>query len=285
MIPRYPTKASPTGLTLTSMQQVEDGRNVQQEVPHRHAYHTIIWVESAKGIHHLDSFRFPLGERQLYFLNPDQVHFLEIAGEPQGCVLTFEDRFVNQAGIRQEFLNDLQLFADCEAPAPVSVSEEQQAQLIHYLQAMGAAMEGEKAYQAEELGALLKLFLIHSKRLMDQQQLQKTTPANRAFEIVREFKRLLNQQFREFHKVQEYADQLMITPGYLNEVLRQETGQSAKQMIQARLTLEARRLAMHSGATMKEIGYALGFDDVAHFSKFFKAQLGESFSKYRRRRG
>lgn len=284
LIPRYPTKATALGLTLTSMQQVEVGRDQAQEVPHRHEYHTVIWIESARGTHHIDSLRFELADGQLYFLSPEQVHFLEVEGSPQGCVLTFDEAFLDQAGLSEPFLASLQLFFDCDEPAPLQVQPDDRPAILQQIQTIAAAMEGERAYQIEELGALLKLLLIHSKRLMDRQQVNKPSLTRRASEIVRQFKRLLQEHFRDSHKVQDYADWMTLSPSYLNEVLRQETGQSAKQLIQARLTLEARRLTLHSGATMKEIGYALGFEDVAHFSKFFKAQLGESFSQYRRRR-
>ena len=49
-----------------------------------------------------------------------------------------------------------------------------------------------------------------------------------------------------------------------------------------RVVLEAKRQATYSGASMKEIAHQLGFDDIAHFSKFFKNFSGLSFSNYKK---
>ncbi|WP_409998185.1 helix-turn-helix domain-containing protein [Escherichia coli] len=45
---------------------------------------------------------------------------------------------------------------------------------------------------------------------------------------------------------------------------------------------EAKRMAIYSETSMKEIAYSLGFDNLAHFSKFFKNNSGSSFSNYRK---
>jgi len=52
-------------------------------------------------------------------------------------------------------------------------------------------------------------------------------------------------------------------------------------MIQDRITLEAKRLLIHSELTMKQIAHALGFKDPLHFSSFFKKCTGISPSAYR----
>ena len=47
--------------------------------------------------------------------------------------------------------------------------------------------------------------------------------------------------------------------------------------------LEAKRQAAYSSLTMKEIAYQLGFDDIAHFSKFFKNVSGSSFTDFKKK--
>jgi AraC-like DNA-binding protein len=45
---------------------------------------------------------------------------------------------------------------------------------------------------------------------------------------------------------------------------------------------EAKRLAMYSDASMKMVAYTLGFDDLSHFSKFFKNVTGINFTQYKK---
>jgi AraC-like DNA-binding protein len=65
-------------------------------------------------------------------------------------------------------------------------------------------------------------------------------------------------------------------------VIKKNTGVSAGHLIRQRVVLEAKRLARYSGAGMKEIAYDLGFNDSAHFSRFFKSIAGTNFSDFKK---
>ena len=58
-------------------------------------------------------------------------------------------------------------------------------------------------------------------------------------------------------------------------------GLTAKEYVQNRIILEAKREAYFTDRTGKEVAYYLGFEDPAHFSKFFKNCTGISFSEFR----
>jgi AraC-like DNA-binding protein len=82
--------------------------------------------------------------------------------------------------------------------------------------------------------------------------------------------------------VAEYAAQLLVTPNYLNRIVKRNTGFSAGHHIRQRIVLEAKRMGRFSGAGLKEIAYDLGFLDIAHFSRFFKTFGGTNFSEFKR---
>ena len=69
---------------------------------------------------------------------------------------------------------------------------------------------------------------------------------------------------------------------YLNNIIKQATGNCAGFHIRQRIAGEAIRQAKLTGASMKEVASALGFDDNAHFSKFFKKTAGKNFSDIRK---
>ena len=56
---------------------------------------------------------------------------------------------------------------------------------------------------------------------------------------------------------------------------------SAKGLVWERQAQEARRLLRHSGMSINEIGYELGFKDPGYFSRFFSQQVGMSPREYR----
>ena len=93
---------------------------------------------------------------------------------------------------------------------------------------------------------------------------------------------LLDKNFKEKKMVAEYAAQLLVTPNYLNLIVKKNTGISAGHHIRQRIVLEAKRMGRYSGAGMKAIAYDLGFLDSAHFSKFFKTFGGTNFSEFKK---
>ena len=96
------------------------------------------------------------------------------------------------------------------------------------------------------------------------------------------FSAALDQQFRTMKQVAEYANELSVTPSYLTEVVKRISGYSASYHIQQRMVQEAKRLAIYDDANMKMVAYALGFDDLSHFSRFFKNAAGINFSQFKK---
>jgi AraC family transcriptional regulator, transcriptional activator of pobA len=97
----------------------------------------------------------------------------------------------------------------------------------------------------------------------------------------KEFNRLLNKQFQEYKDVAFYAQQLNLTPKNLSEILKTETGLSAKQVIEEFLMFEAKSLLKQTQMSIKEIVYWLGYEDASYFTKYFKTKEGITPLSYR----
>ena len=72
-----------------------------------------------------------------------------------------------------------------------------------------------------------------------------------------------------------------ISTKHLSQTLKNITGKVAKDHIQDRLALEAKRLLLHTSLSVKEIAYEIGFEEPLHFSGFFKKRVGVSPSQFR----
>jgi AraC-like DNA-binding protein len=93
---------------------------------------------------------------------------------------------------------------------------------------------------------------------------------------------LVDSKFRDLKLVTQYASRLRISPNYLNEAVKSILGYPASHYIRNRIILEAKRKAIYSNESMKEIAYSLGFDNTAHFSKYFKNSSGMCFSTFKK---
>lgn len=77
------------------------------------------------------------------------------------------------------------------------------------------------------------------------------------------------------------ANQLRVSPRYLSDALKAETGKTAKDHIHLFLIDEAKNLLLESGKTIAEVAYQLGFEYPQYFSRLFKNKVGMSPMQYR----
>ena len=81
--------------------------------------------------------------------------------------------------------------------------------------------------------------------------------------------------------VKYLANELSISPNYLGDLMKRETGKSPLEHIQEKLIdLSKNELYNHS-KNISEIAYDLGFKQSQHFSRFFKQQMGISPNEFR----
>lgn len=75
--------------------------------------------------------------------------------------------------------------------------------------------------------------------------------------------------------------ELNMSPKYLSDLLKKETGKNAKAHIDDFLIDKAKNRLLNSREAVSEIAYALGFEYAQHFSTMFRAKTGMSPSEYR----
>lgn len=82
--------------------------------------------------------------------------------------------------------------------------------------------------------------------------------------------------------VKTMADSLNLSPRYLSDMLRQETGKTAIELIHIYLITEAKHLLQASENTVAEIAYLLGFENPPYFTRLFKKEAGITPNEYRK---
>lgn len=96
------------------------------------------------------------------------------------------------------------------------------------------------------------------------------------------FYALIDRNFSQLKLPKDYAKLMMLTPNHLNTIVKHKTGYSSSYIIHQRLLAEAKKMLITEEMSMKEIAFRLGFADNSHFSRFFKNQLGYTFSDFRK---
>jgi len=103
---------------------------------------------------------------------------------------------------------------------------------------------------------------------------------NEAFSL--HFLRLLSQHIATERSVQFYADQLAVTPNYLNKLSKKTLHKTARAFIDEMVIQESKILLHKSSLSISQIAEKLCFKDQFHFSKFFKKKTGLNPSAYRK---
>lgn len=116
---------------------------------------------------------------------------------------------------------------------------------------------------------------------MDEGSVKNTQIKSRSRVVFEQFIKLVSEYHTQYRNVGFYADKLCLTPKYLSRVIRDATGKSAPEWIDAYVVLEAKNLLKYSGYAIKEIVYKLNFPNQSVFYKFFKARTGMTPSEYR----
>lgn len=139
----------------------------------------------------------------------------------------------------------------------------------------------EKDIQGEMMRMLLKRLIILVTRLGKVQYLSNDIDDYES-DTIRSFNLLVEQNFKEYHQVQDYANLMNKSPKTLSNLFSKSKGPTPLQVIKNRIIQEAKRLIQYTENSTKEIAYELGFDDPASFSRFFKNNVGESPTSYKK---
>jgi len=135
--------------------------------------------------------------------------------------------------------------------------------------------------QGEILRSLLKRSIILVTRLRREQRL-KPGQSEDDIDLVRKFNLLVENHYKEHHRVKDYANLLNHSPKTLASLFVRSQERTPLEVIHHRLALEARHMLLFTDSSVQEIAFAVGFEDAAHFSNFFKQQAGMAPVEFRR---
>lgn len=239
---------------------------VQNEV-HRHDFHELFFFDAGDGEHMIDLEHFAFKAPCCHIVAPGQVHRLARTGATTGTVVMF-------AGDLDLALaeNAKQRLFGPGAPAVLSLNKTRLTTALKLIDQMEAELGNSQIISINFLGILLMKCAEWSAAL--------ETGKNNISTVER-FRAAVEERFKSERKVANYASELGLSAGHLNELCKKSTGRTAGQLIADRTLLEAKRLLLHSELTVKQIAYSLNMEDPAYFSRKFKAGTGKSPQTFR----
>lgn len=248
---------------------------------HRHDYFEIFVFEDGGGYHLVDFEQVPILSRQIHFVTPGQVHQILRAPDSSGFVLLFSEEFYHFNRERSDFLFRLPFFYDKTQDPTIVLSADDFRDCLQIVDKMMTVFTSKSSQQKSVLQSYLNILLCNC---LDSYERQSTvhTQKTPGLALFQQFKIAVEKNFRAIHEVTAYGDMLLASPRQLNEYCKKYAGSSAVEFIHHRLALEAKRLLFYTAANISEIGYDLGFEDPAHFSRFVRKCTGRAPSEWRK---
>lgn len=224
----------------------------------------------------LDGQEYILAEKSTYCIFPGHFRKMHFTPGAEGYYLSFAIEFLK---LSEGYNNSAAWLEQYNNVAATFIYKE----TLPELEAIARKMKWEYTNlldkRQELLKGLLNIFLIYFSRNLNKPVINDSP--NREKELVNKFIGLLKKNFYTKKFVNDYAALLSVTPNYLNRTVKKITGHPTSYHIQQQIILEAKRQAIYSSESMKQIAYGLGFDNPAHFSKFFKNNCGVNFTEYK----
>lgn len=142
------------------------------------------------------------------------------------------------------------------------------------------------SYTQDVVISHIELLLNYCNRFYNRQFVTRKKVSN---DLLLKFEAILSQYYKEsktemvaLPSVQYFADQLFVSANYLNDMLKNLTGQTTQQHIHNHLIERAKELLTTTELSISEIAYQFGFEYPQSFNKLFKNKTQKTPLEFRR---
>ncbi|MEV0597744.1 AraC family transcriptional regulator [Streptomyces sp. NPDC050315] len=266
-----PSLGAPIGMDVLDFAELRargHRRGIDLGSPQRPGFHHLIHVRSGTLRHTVDFSEHVLHAGSWLWIQPGQVHQYapEDLAAARGTIVIWQPGF-----------------ADAEAPfeqAPLLPdgphARATQLALRHLTHEYADLASIPLQSHIEALRLLLAVLLLRLAHARPE-----TPAAHRPDGAFAHYHAAVERDFADTHRVADYATALGYNVRTLTRATLAATGLTAKQYLDARILLEAKRLLVHTDATAAEVSRRLGFREPGDFSKFFRKRDGRTPQQFR----
>jgi AraC-like DNA-binding protein len=218
------------------------------------------------------------------FIKPGQlVELKDVEWEESGFVIAFQKDFALSYHLYSLIQN--YGFFDYEVNEALHISEkEEQVMWDLYRKIELEYHNNQDEFSQSIIITHIDAILQYANRFYKRQFLHRS---HLSTQMLSKFNEILYQKLTtyevELPTVKEIADRLNISPRYLSDLLKHETGKTAIEHIHIALIDEAKNILLKSDTNISETAYKLGFEHPTYFSRLFKQKVGMSPKEFRKK--
>lgn len=226
-------------------------------------------------------------EGTLVFVAPGQLTVVETDGQvyqPKGYALVFHPDLIRGTSLAKS-IEDYNFFSYNSNEALHLSDRERHIILDCFSKIAFELQQNIDKHSKKLITSNIELFLNYCERFYDRQFITRDN-VNKG--ILEKFEELLNGYFSSdkpqkigLPSVAYFAEELHLSANYFGDLIKKETGKSAKEYIQDKIIDVAKNKTFDSGKTVNEIAYELGFKYPQHFTRLFKQRVGVTPNEFR----
>jgi AraC family transcriptional activator of pobA len=190
------------------------------------------------------------------------------------CIFTHDFLIQNKSGV---VLDELPIFQPGGYPI-FQLTDEEAEDITLIFKKMYKEISSDYAYKYDLLRNYVLELIHYGQKLQPATSLYPLHTASARVSSL--FIELLERQFPiesphqklSLRTAKDYAERLSVHVNHLNKVLKENMGKTTTDIISSRIIQEAKILLKQTDWNISEIAYSLGFEEVAHFSNFFRKQ-------------
>lgn len=222
-------------------------------------------------------------ESSLYFFMRGFVYTIENIDDNFSCIgMTVSGKFILENGAGAAISSSFHIIT-ANRQHPIQINQKERNALSSMLQLLkDFFLPNESLFNYNEILLCLVMSILHTIaafcRKYNGDQVMKFKRRN---VITSRFLHLLQSNTKRERSLQFYAGQLAVTPGYLARVVKQVTGNTAGELIDNAVIIEAKLLLANPSLSIAQIAQHMEFSDQSVFGRFFKHHTGVTPTNYR----
>jgi AraC-like DNA-binding protein len=251
----------------------------------RRAYYKISMISGRNRAEYADKV-FEIEKNAVLFATPKiPYNYVPLDDDQHGFFCIFTDAFLAQSksGVN---LEELPIFQPGGYPI-FQVSDEDSEEITAIFSRMFRELSSDYAFKYDLIRNYLLELIHYGQKLQPASFLYPTH--NASARVTSLFIELLERQFpiESMHQrlglrtAKDYAGRLAVHVNHLNKVLKENTGKTTTETIGNRVLQESKILLKQTDWNISEIAWCLGFEEIAHFSNFFRKHTSLSPNAFR----
>lgn len=189
--------------------------------------------------------------------------------------LLFKPGFIKKGFVKSGIMEEL-LFINPDYAPVFELEQKNLNDILYKFKKIKEETESQAPFCLEVSRLYILQILYDYNRICEICLLNSDKLMNRQYQVMYEFRKLVDKHFHQYKTVTEYAGLMHLSSKYVGECVKNQTGISALALIQHRIILEAELLLKYSRLSIKNISDKLGFISTSSFSRFFKGVKGVS---------